>query len=297
MAQNPANQKFEHYIAARMASYMVIFSPSFDQLFMDELDKVAFELRKNTRHLITQHPGTNYKANLTFRNSNSVDFCGLQSGHHGGDVTKAYNAARQWTIDMWNGAPVKPVINIEGMYDAYGNDDAKNWREKDSRKLGWISWFSGARGYTYGAGDVPPKVPGGNGAVWRFNRDSSTYDYWQNAIDWRSARQMSYMKAFINSTEWWRFLPAMELIRNQEKADTLMMIATRTPELDIIIAYAPDNPKVVIDMLMFYGTFRYSWYNPKTGEYSNSAVITGGDQNQVFTRPEGWEDAVLKIAR
>lgn len=297
MARNPFNQKFESYISGRMASSMVMFSPSFDQLFVDELDKVAFELKKYTQHLVTQHPGTNYRANITYRNSNSVDFGGLQSGHHNGDVMKAYDAARQWTIDMWFGAPVKPVINIETMYDAYGTDDARNWRRKDSRKLGWITWLAGARGYTYGAGDVPPKVPLGSGAVWRFNRDSSKYDYWENAINWQSARQMSFMKAFLNSTEWWKFIPAMELIRNQAQVDTLMMVASRTVDLDAVMVYAPDNPSVVLDMAVFYGTYRSSWFNPQTGEYSKTGVFSGGDPNRVFNRPEGWEDAVLKIVR
>jgi hypothetical protein len=295
MAQNPLNQKFEPYIAGRLASHMVIFSPSFDHLFVDELDKVAFELKKITNHLVTQHPATNYKANLTFRNSNSVDFCGLQSGHQGGDIPKVYNAARQWTIDMWNAAPVKPVINLESMFDGYGNDDARNWRAKDSRKPAWISWFSGARGFTYGAGDIPPKVPGGNGAVWRFNKDSSSYDYWQNAIDWPSSGYMTHLGNFLKSIEWWRLVPSFDLVRNQENEDTLMMILSKTPEHELIVAYLPDNPRIVLDMSFFFGSYSSTWFNPKTGEYTPSENVSGGDQNRIFTRPDGWEDAVLKI--
>ena len=296
MAANPSNQKFETYIAGRMAGHMVIFSPSFDQMFSDELDKVATELQKLTQHLVTQHPGTNFRANNTFRNNTSVDFAALQSGHHNGNLAKAYNAARQWTIDLWSGTPTKPIINIESIYDGYGNDDAPNFREKDSRKPGWISWMSGARGYTYGSGDVPPKVPNGNGAVWMFNKDSATFDYWRNAVLWPSASHMTVMSNFFKAIEWWKLTPASELIRNQENADTLQMTLSRTYDFNLIVAYLPDNPRIVINLTEYIGYYNCTWYNPKTGEYLPSGPIPGGAGNQLFTRPEGWEDAVLKIS-
>lgn len=297
MAKNPRNQKFETYIAGRLASHMVVFSPSFDQLFSNELDLVAFELQKWTRHLVTQHPGTNHDANLTFRSSNSVDFSGLQSGHHGGDLTRAYSAARTWTLDLWGGAPVKPVILIEAMYDAHGNNDAPNWREKDARKPGWIAWMSGARGFTYGAGDIPPKVPKGNGAVWMFNKADTTYDYWLNAIEWKSAWHMTNMRLFMEAIEWWNLIPSPDLVRNQEIADTLQMMAASAPDYSIIVAYMPDNPKIVIDMTMFVGAYSTTWFNPESGEYMPAKKISGADQNSVFERPVGWDDAVLKLVK
>lgn len=297
MEENPSNQRFESYLAGRMASLIVIFSPSFDQLFADELDKVATELQKWTTHIVTQHPGTNHDANLTFRNTTAVDFSGLQSGHHGGDLTKAYAAARQWTLDLWGGAPVKPVILLEAMYDAYGHNNSKNWREKDSRKPGWIAWMSGARGFTYGAGDIPPKVPGGHGAVWMFNKDSSTYDFWQKSVQWESAWQITSMRVFIESVPWWQLNPTPELIRNQAMSDTLHMSATATHDLNLIIVYMPDNPRVILDMTLYIGTFNATWFDPRSGRYIQAVRINGGDPNEVFERPEGWDDAVLKITR
>jgi hypothetical protein len=296
-AANPENQKFESYIAGRMAGYIVVFSPGFDQLFEDELDKIAFELQKWTMHLVTQHPATNQSAIITFRGSTSVDFSGLQSGHHGGDVGKAFTAARQWTLDLWSESPVKPVILLESVYDGYGNDNSDSFREKDSRKPAWISFLSGARGFTYGAGEIPPKIPEGNGAVWMFNKDSSLYDYWQHAVQWESAWQMTAMKDFLESVEWWNLIPAPDLIRNQSIADSLHMVAARTEDLSLIIAYLPDNPRILIDMSFYFGAYVYYWFNPQTGRYNPAINIQGGDPNKIFERPEGWEDAVLKIVR
>ena len=295
MAENPKNQKFEKYITGRFASHMVIFSPSFDQLFIEELDNVAVELKKSTLHLVTQHPGTNYEANTKYRNSN-VDFCGEQSGHHGGNLTKVYNAARQWTLDLWNATPIKPVINIEGMYDGYGHDNAKNWREKDSRKCGWIAWMSGSKGFTYGCGDVPPKVPMGNGGVWRFNTDTTTYDYWKKAINWPSAGKMTIMRDFFISMEWWKLVPVHELILNQEVDETLKMVVSKTADSKLLVAYLPDNQKIILNLKDFSGSITGSWLNPKTGESVSAGNVSGGASKE-FTRPAGWEDAVLKISK
>lgn len=296
VAQNPSNQKFEKYITGRLTSHMVIYSPSFDQLFIEELDNVARELKKNTWQLVTQHPGTNYEANIKYRNT-SVDFGGEQSGHHGGNLTKVYNAARQWTLDMWNGSPVKPVIDIEAMYDGYGHNDAKNWREKDARKCGWIAWMSGSRGYTYGCGDIPPKVPAGNGAMWLFNKDSSTYDFWRKAINWRSASQMTVMRDFFRSVEWWKLVPAHELVMNQEEDEMLKMVASKTSDLTLILAYLPDNPKVFLNLTDFPGKLTCTWMNPQTGEKAKAENITGGNGKQEFSRPSGWEDALLILVK
>jgi hypothetical protein len=296
-AENKDNEEFELYLTGRLSGDMVIFSPSFDQLYDPGNDSVAVRLDRYTTHLVTQHPGTNYEANLVYRNASSTAFCGLQSGHHRGDLAKAYHAARSWTTDMWNGVPAKPVIEIEAMYDALGGNEGKNWREKDARKLGWIAWLSGARGYTYGAGDVPPKVPGASGGVWRFDSDSSAYDYWRKAIMWPSAGQMTTMRNFFESIEWWRLTPAQTIIQNQPEDETLKMVASTTGNNGLVLAYLPDNPVIQLNLENFEGTLRGKWLNPETGNYIalDESVPAGSDVE--VSRPEGWEDALLILTK
>jgi len=296
-ARNPGNQVFETYITGRLAGLMVIFSPSFDELYNSDNDSIAARLNKLTTHLVTQHPGTNYDANLRYGSSPSVDFYGLQSGHHGGRLERAYNAARAWTLDMWNRTPVKPVINIEAMYDAYGSNNAGNWREKDARKLGWITWLSGSRGYTYGAGDVPPKVPVGAGGIWRFNKDSTTYDYWRKAMLWPSSGQITIMHDFLDTIEWWLLVPSHDLILNQAENDTLKMVASKSSKGDLLLAYLPDNPSIDLDLKDFRVNLKARWFNPVSGKFisSVSPVIPGN--NVSFTKPAEWEDALLLLTK
>jgi hypothetical protein len=296
-AENPHNQPFEAYLTGRFAGLMVIFSPSLDQLYDPGNNNVAEELKLLTLHLVTQHPGTNYDANIRYRNAPSVDFCGLQSGHHNGNLMKAYSAARTWTLDMWNGVPVKPVIDIEAMYDAYGNDYAKNWREKDARKLGWIAWLSGSMGYTYGAGDIPPKVSNGRGGIWMFNKDSFAYDYWRTAMMWPSSHQMTNMYNFFESIEWWQLLPAHELILNQSEDDTLKMVVSINRERELLLAYLPDNQTIILNLKDISGTMKGKWFNPVNGNIIliDRPVIKSSRVS--FSRPEGWEDAVLLLIK
>lgn len=289
-AKNTNNQKFETYLTGRFSSFMVILSPSFDQIYETELNNVALELQKSTLHLVTQHSGTNYEANLSFRNSSSVDFCGLQSGHHlwTNMLANAYHAARSWTLDMWNGVPVKPVINIETMYDNYGNDNAEHsaTREKDVRKLGWISWLSGSMGYTYGAG-----------GIWKFNKDSTENDFWRNAMDWPSAGQMTVMKDFFKSIEWWRLVPLHKLVVNQEVEETLKMVVSGTKQKDLLLAYLPDNPMIVLDLKDYQGTMAGKWLNLVTGDNVEIPQPVIPSASVTFSRPDGWEDALLILTR
>jgi len=293
LAVNSLNQDFEPYVVGRFASFHVILSPCSDQLFEEGLDLVAARLQKVALNLVTQNSGTNYKANLRFRNSPWTDFAALQSGHHYGRLNSAYQAARAWALEMWNAEPVKPVINIEGMYDARGNNNGPNWREKDVRKIGWISWLSGSKGYAYGAGDVPPKVTEGNGGVWRFNKDTTTYDYWKKALDWPSAGQMTIMRDFFSSVEWWRLVPEHERVLNQAEADTLIMVVAGTKAKDLILAYLPDNPEIILDLKDYTKKLLGEWLNLVDGTVSKIPNPIVPADSLKFNCPEDWEDALL----
>lgn len=295
-SQNSANQNLVTYLTARFAGNMVVFSPGFDQKFDKGNQRVAEELSFITSQLVTQHPGTHYNTIVKYRNDPSLDFCGLQSGHQNGDLPKAYRAARAWTLDLWNAAPVKPVINIEAMYDGYGNNNGPNWREKDVRKLGWISWLSGSKGYTYGAGDVRPKVPHGNGGIWTFNTDSTTFDYWRKAIAWPSAAQMTIMHDFFKSIDWWNLIPAHELVLNQSEDEMCKMVVSVNKNDNLVVAYLPDNDSIRLNLEGKSGVNKILWLNPVTGQSIEDGKMISTDKIVSFTKPQGWDDALLVLS-
>jgi len=290
---------FARNIVARLFGNFVIFSPSFDSEFMPLANEVGRAAREATAvHLITQHPGTPWNQPIPtfsaqYYDEDYLDFCGVQTGHNGGNRDWCAHHAIEWNLHLYRRQPHKPVINLEAMYDARGEN---GWQAVDARSLGWRSWLSGASGYTYGAGDVPPKVPQGRGAVWKWVTDPEKYDYWKKSLQWESAFQMQYLHDFLAAIEWWRLEPAHGLIRNQPEDVTRRMVLAKSAAGDLAVAYLPNNDAVEIDVYVFPAPLRASWFNPVDGRYTS---ITGPIENRGTHRftPPAKGDWVLLLQR
>ncbi|MBI5383568.1 MAG: DUF4038 domain-containing protein [Verrucomicrobia bacterium] len=271
---------FARSIVARLFGNFVIFSPSFDSEFMPLANEVGRAARDATAmHLITQHPGTPWsQPTPTFSNKYYdepyLDIAAVQTGHNAGHLDWCAHHAIEWNLHLYRHEPHKPVINLEAMYDAQGE---KGWRAVDARSLGWRTWLSGAMGYTYGAGDLPPKVPRGSGAVWKWVTDPEKYDYWKKALQWESAFQMHHLHDFLAAIEWWRLEPAHELIRNQSNDVTRRMVLAKTAANDLAVAYLPDNAAIEVDLSVFRAPLTARWFDPVSGRYT---PVTGSVANE-----------------
>ncbi|MCP5520340.1 MAG: DUF4038 domain-containing protein [Verrucomicrobiales bacterium] len=295
--ESAAACRFAKHIVARLFGNFVVFSPSFDSKFMPLGNEVGRAIRDATTvHLITQHPGTPWnQPTPTFSDQYYdepyLDIAGLQTGHNGGHLDWCAHHALEWTLHLYQHEPHKPVVNLEAMYDARGND---GWRAVDARGLGWRTWLSGACGYTYGAGDTPPKVPQGNGALWKWVTDPEKYDYWQKALQWDSAFQMQYLHDFLAGVEWWRLEPAPDLILNPAEDITRRPAVARTREGDLAVAYLPTPDSLEVNLSDFPEPLVRRWFDPVRGRFNPDAgeVAPGGIQR--FT-PPGRGDWVLLI--
>lgn len=265
-------REFARYITGRFAGHFVIFSPSMDAHYDKRNDELGAYLKEaDPRHLVSQHVGTDLHAAEEYHSRQYMDFTSLQSGHHGGNVEEAYAAARNWSLALWRKTPVKPVINAEGMYDGRGNNEGSSWREMDVRKIGWMSWLSGALGYTYGAGNTKNVPEGDKGGVWMLNRDKRSYDYWERAMEWNSAKQMTYLRDFFQSIDWWRLEPAPELMLNQPEDPVRLPVVAKSKAGDLLVAYLPDDTPLELNLAHLTETLQGTWYNPVTGEYSSAS--------------------------
>jgi hypothetical protein len=151
-------------------------------------------------------------------------------------------------------------------------------------------------GYTYGAGDVPPKVPRGSGALWKWVTDPEKYDYWKKALQWDSAFQMQYLHDLLAALEWWRLEPAHELIRNQPADVTRRMVLAKTGAGDLAVAYLPDNETIDVDMSQFPAPITARWFNPVHGRYTSIGGPFANAGRHRFT-PPGEGDWVLLLER
>jgi len=290
---------FARNIVARLFGNFVIFSPSFDSEFMPLADEVGQAAREATAvHLITQHPGTPWNQPTPtisdkYYDEPYLDIAGVQTGHNGGHLDWCAHHAIEWNLHLYRHEPHKPIINLEAMYDAQGE---KGWQAVDARSLAWRTWLSGAMGYTYGAGDLPPKVPQGSGAVWKWVTDPEKYDYWKKALQWDSAFQMQYLHDFLAAIEWWRLEPAHELIRNQPDDVISRMVLAKTAVNDLAVAYLPDNEAIEVDMSAFPAPLTARWFDPVSSRYTS---VSDSIENKAAHRfvPPGKGDCVLLLQR
>lgn len=261
--------RFARYLAARLYGSFVVFSPSFDSGYMPLGDAVGAAVREATSvHLITQHPGTPSGRSTNtiaeaYRDKPYMDFAGNQTGHNGGNRERCARQAIEWNLSLWNREPARPVINLEAMYDAHGSGA---WTADDARSLGWRSWLSGAKGYTYGAGRTAAKAPGMSGGLWFWVTDPSKPDYWRKALGWASSDQMTVMHDFLASIEWWRLEPAYPLIHARATSARDRICASATPERDLVVAYLPSGDGIPIDLTGVRGSIRGRWLDPVTGK-------------------------------
>jgi hypothetical protein len=287
---------FARSIVARLYGNSVVLSPSFDSGFMPLANEVGRAAREATAvHLLTQHPGTPSSEptpvySVAYYDEPYLDIAAVQTGHNGGNLARCAHHAIEWNQHLHRHEPHKPVINLEAMYDARGE---RAWRAVDSRSLGWRSFLSGALGYTYGAGDVPPKVPEGSGAVWKWVTDPSRYDYWEKALQWESASQMQYLHDFLAQIEWWRLEPAHGLIRNQPEDVTRHMVLARTTAGDVAVAYLPDNEAIEVDVSAFPAPLVARWFDPVHGSYTAIPGTVRSDGVHRFLRPAGGDWVLL----
>lgn len=288
---------FARQLAARLYGNFVLYSPSFDSPYKELADQVGQSLRETTGvHLLTQHPGTpsgqstNVFAEQYFDRP-YMDFSGDQSGHNGGNLERCAAQAMSWNLHLYRRTPPKPVINLEAMYDAQGE---KTWTAEDARSLGYRSWLSGAKGYTYGAGDTAPNRPGGSGGIWTWVTDSAKYDFWRKAVKWPSGQQMGYLHDFLAALPWWRLEPAPELILTPSPHATEAACAAQTPSNDLLIAYFPTGNPQQIDLKEYPHVRKARWFDPRNNRYQPlEGKVTGGAAAR-FT-PPGSGDWVLVL--
>jgi len=292
--------RFARNIVARLYGNFVIFSPSFDSEYMPLGDEVGRAAREaTTAHLITQHPGTPWNEptptfSMKYYDQPYLDFVGVQTGHNAGHLDWCAHHAIEWNLHAYRHEPHKPVVNIEAMYDAHS--DAEGWQAFDARSLGWRSWLSGAAGYTYGAGDTPPKVPNGSGAVWKWVTDPEKHDYWKKALQWESAFQIQHLHDFLAAIEWWRLAPAHELIGNQPADVTRRMVLAKSAAGDLAVAYLPNNDAIELDVSAFPTPLAARWFDPVHGRFT---AVDGRIENQGARRlePPAKQDWVLILQR
>ncbi len=145
-----------------------------------------------------------------------LDFDMLQTGH--GDRASLPNTARS-VKTAYEREPVMPVVEGEVCYEGIG----EACRQEVQRLMFWVTFLSGARGFTYGA----------NG-LWQVNRADQPYGPsphgmswggvpWDQALALPGSGQLGLSKRFLEPFAWWRFEPHQEWVEPWAGEDNWML--------------------------------------------------------------------------
>jgi hypothetical protein len=110
-----------------------------------------------------------------------------------------------------------------------------------------------------------------------------------------SSTEMKHLAEFFNGLDWWTLEPHPELIVNQSDDWTKRMVLAKSPRSGLAVAYLPDNEAIRLDLSGFPVSLSTRWFNPKTSEAQAGPKLGTTAGPVAFSRPAGWEDAVLVL--
>jgi hypothetical protein len=251
------------YVAARYSSFAVIFSPSFDSgIHEAETVAAADAIREAApANLVTMHMGTGVGPH--FHAADWLSFDMYQSGHNAGNRARQSARATGMAAEILALAPRKPIVNGEAIYEgdlggAY-----------DVRRTGWLSFLSGAVGYTAGINEV-----------YAWEEDATA------KMDVPSSGQISLLARFLRAVPWWSLEPAPRRILNQPHDRERLMAFALSADRSLGIAYLPGNRAIELDLKGCAASYHALWLNPATGSMlagasvaaSNKATLTAPDE-------------------
>ncbi|MHC4355956.1 MAG: apiosidase-like domain-containing protein [Planctomycetota bacterium] len=292
----PESQKIAlaKYMVARYGAHQVIWFLGGDGRYSGEggnswhrVGRAIFH--KDQHRMATMHPGGKSWVGKEFRNEPWFSFVGYQSGH--GDDEKTFRWLNQGPpATEWNNKPNLPVINIEPNYEAHNGYTYRRVHNDLSvrRAAYWSLLVSPTAGVTYG----------GQG-IWGWHtKVQAPADHvstglgspWHVAKDLPGAFSMKYLHEFFKSIEWWRLVPAPEIVTSQPgKKDAAKFIAAAKSKAgDLAVVYLPEGGSVTLKTDSLKKGLPARWYHPRTGGWLNAGKIEKSRQTFKTVDRNDW---------
>lgn len=287
----PEDQKIvlAEYMIARYGAHQVIWFLGGDGNYTGDNAETWKRIGRKVFHedqhrLATMHVRGRSWIGKEFRDEPWFDFIGYQSGH--GDDEKTFRWFNQGPPSTeWDNKPALPVINTEPNYEAHNGYTHRRVHNDHSvrRAAYWSLLVSPTAGVTYG----------GQG-VWGWHcKVQAPADHistglgspWHVAKDLPGALSMKYLHQVFKSVEWWRLVPAPELLISQpgKKTPSKFIAAARSAAGDLALVYLPEGGKVEIKTDGLRDGLSARWYHPRTGGW-----LEAGDVNK---SPQSFEPA------
>ncbi len=201
--------------------------------------------------------------------------------------------------DYWFNGENKVSINYETRYDYLYT------KHFGARANGWISFLCGMYGYGYGAADMwaylnkySLDIPSTDGLVTVTPEEKHTP--WGESIKFVTGDQMTYMRDFFESLEWWKLIPDFDLGKafvcaNDEE---VFHSAAYDGNKTYVVYFYNLTAKTDSKLVNMEGEYTAKWFNPVTGEYtliSDSIVPENGEW--IVPEKAADRDAVLLVTK
>lgn len=177
--------------------------------------------------------------------------------------------------DYWNSE--RPAVNYEGRYCYLWTKDF------GARAQGWISFLSGFCGYGYGAIDM-----------WLYQSiydiDNPSHDgkeeitvedkavMWSEAVEFESAHQMSILKAFFQSFDWWNLAPVFQGDAGFNASKYVAYAHARTSKgNNVLYFYSTGTATGSLNGVKAGSRYKAAWFNPRTGNYASQQVVCANE--------------------
>ena len=213
---------------------------------------------------VTLHPNGMSWFAPDFDTETWLDHIGYQSGHGDDEATA------RWLVEGppatgWQTLTARPIINLEPPYEghiAYQSGLPISAALVRTR-LAWSLLVSPTAGVTYGAH-----------GVWGWDDGTSAPENhpasgiplpWQQALRMEGAEEIVHLGAFLDGIEWWRLVPAPELVVVQP-GGLRFIAASRSVEGDLAVVYVPEDREVTLRLDLLRPDLTGTWVSPATGE-------------------------------
>ena len=207
--------------------------------------------------------------------------------------------------DYWYNSQGKPVVNYEGLYCYLWT---KNF---GSRMQGWAAYLNGMYGYGWGGHDtwsylnVYDEENDSSDGLDTITSEEKKKATWQDSLEYASSYQNGYMHSFFSNMKWYELVPRFN---NKSYFAPLSKVYS-------ITASNKDNTEMVIYFYSFHDssvaaknnstasggrktgtignlipgeTYRYKWFNPITGEYSEEGSFKASCFGTYYIGNKKW---------
>lgn len=284
------------YWAARFGAYPVLWTVAqeIDSSFYGEYDATTlplwFEGAKGTAdHDAYRHPIGAHLENLEHMAFNPARSTWKDKPYHQWwPIQMQGDLAGHRVRNFYDSTPTKPMVMYEAPYENFWTDT------KGARGAGYKAFQWGMCGYGYGAAGVWNDIyaPGDYGTDYQMPQ---RYVHWHDGANLAGGAQMTFLKDFYTSLEWWKFEPRFDNAAWSAFAEPNRSLLSSDGNQSYVVYFFGAGKSTGILRGMAAVPYEAHWFDPRTGtRIEVGGLMPTGGQCSLPERPSD-DDWVLLV--